>query len=49
MNNNQSGGNDCAALIKSLVDDLTAINRKVSNLSINGVMPVIYAGDLSPL
>jgi len=49
MNNNQSGGNDCAALIKSLVDDLTAINRKVSSLSINGIMPATYVGELSPL
>ena len=37
MNNNQLGSANCAALIKSLVENLTVIQGKVSHLSVNGV------------
>ena len=50
MNNSiQTGSANQAVLIKSLVDDLTAINQKIIHLSINEVLPAIYAGELSPL
>ena len=49
MNNNQSGGKDCAVLIKSLINDLTAINRKITHLSTDEVIPAVYVGELSPL
>ena len=45
----QTGSANQAALIKSLVDDLTAINQKITHLSTNEVMPAIYVGGLSPL
>jgi len=49
MNNNELCGTDCAAEIKSCIDDLTAIYLKVSNLSVNGISPAILVDGLSPL
>ena len=49
MNKNELCGNDCAAEIKSRIEDLTAIYQKVSNLSVNGISPAILVDGLSPL
>jgi len=49
MNNNELCGNDCAAEIKSRIDDLTAIYRKVSHLSVDGISPATLVAGLSPL
>ena len=49
MNNNELCGMDCAAEIKARIEDLTAICRKVSHLSVNGISPAIFVAGLSPL
>jgi len=49
MNNNELCGTDCAAEIKSRIDDLTAIYQKVSSLSVNGASPATFVAGLSPL
>jgi len=49
MNNNELCGKDCAAEIKSCIDDLTAIYQKVSYLSVNGISLAILVDGLSPL
>jgi len=49
MHNKEFCGTDCAAEIKSCIDDLTAIYRKVSTLSVNGISPAILVAGLSPL
>ena len=49
MNNNELCGTDCAAELKSCIDDLTAIYQKVSYLSVDGISPVTLVAGLSPL
>ena len=49
MNKNELCGMDCAAEIKSRIEDLTAVYRKVSQLSVNGISPTILVAGLSPL
>jgi len=49
MNNYELCGTDCAAEIKSCIDDLIAIYKKVSHLSVNGISPAILVDGLSPL
>lgn len=49
MNTEQANSLHRAVQIRSLVEGLVEINRKVQSLSIHGVLPMTYVGELSPL